>query len=477
MPTYEADVRFAVRFLIDRGIRGALDDPRRVDSGARGRPRGRPGVRRAPARPRRLDAPALGPLLRHRDRPGGREPAVGGAPRMRRLGGPHARPRGHAAARRGWRDTPRRPICSPPSPTGCGRSTRTCSPAGTWSTSTCACSPPSRSATAVCSSWAAGRARSASRGAWRRGPSRASVPGRVVLDGIQLLRGASVRMESYGLDAVAREVLGEGKTLAGGDGGREILRLFEEDRAALAEYNRTDARLALEILERMQLVELAVARSRLTGLAPDRMGASIAAFDFLYLAELGRRGKVAPTVGLGDEEPGEHGGRPRPRAAARALRERPGVRLQEPLPEPDPHLRARPDQPARRRGGRAGGPGGPERRRLPARARHPAGDARRALPAPGGGAAGGRPGRRLRDQDPDELVLRRARHPRLPLPQPGGGERDHRLRPPGAALDARDGSRSAARGCSTATPTACSSSRARRTRRRRGGWARSWRRG
>jgi DNA polymerase-2 len=144
--------------------------------------------------------------------------------------------------------------------------------------------------------------------AWRRGPSRASVPGRVVLDGIQLLRGASVRMESYGLDAVAREVLGEGKTLVGGDGGREILRLFAEDRAALAEYNRTDARLALEILERMQLVELAVARSRLTGLAPDRMGASIAAFDFLYLEELGRRGMVAPTVGLGDEEPGETAG-------------------------------------------------------------------------------------------------------------------------------------------------------------------------
>jgi len=143
---------------------------------------------------------------------------------------------------------------------------------------------------------------------WRRGPSRASVPGRVVLDGIQALRGASVRMESYGLDAVAREVLGEGKTLEGGDGGREILRLWEEDRVAFAEYNLTDARLALEILERLKLVELAVARSRLTGLAPDRMGASIAAFDFLYLEELGRRGKVAPTVGTGDEEAGETAG-------------------------------------------------------------------------------------------------------------------------------------------------------------------------
>ena len=143
---------------------------------------------------------------------------------------------------------------------------------------------------------------------FRRGPSHASVAGRTVLDGIQLLRGASIRMESYALDAVAREVLGEGKTHSAGEGGREILRLFEEDRAALAEYNLTDARLALEILEHFQLVELAVERSRLTGLAPERLGASIAAFDFLYLSELGRRGVVAPTVGSGGEAPGETAG-------------------------------------------------------------------------------------------------------------------------------------------------------------------------
>ena len=48
-----------------------------------------------------------------------------------------------------------------------------------------------------------------------RGARQASVPGRVVLDGIQLLRGAFVRMDDYALDTVARAVLGEGKTLAG----------------------------------------------------------------------------------------------------------------------------------------------------------------------------------------------------------------------------------------------------------------------
>ncbi len=129
-----------------------------------------------------------------------------------------------------------------------------------------------------------------------RGSVQATVPGRVVLDGIQLLRGAFIRMDDYGLDAVARSVLGEGKTLAATDKAEEILRLFKEDRPRLVEYNRTDARLALEILKRLRLVELTVERSRLTGLPPDRVASSIAAFDSLYLSELGRRGVVAPSV-------------------------------------------------------------------------------------------------------------------------------------------------------------------------------------
>ncbi len=137
-----------------------------------------------------------------------------------------------------------------------------------------------------------------------RGPRQASIPGRVVLDGIQLLRSSFIRMDDYGLDAVARTVLGEGKTLAARDKGQEILRLFEEARPRFVEYNRTDARLALEILERKRLVELSVERSRLTGLPLDRVSSSIAAFDFLYLSELGRRRVVAPSVrAAGDAEP------------------------------------------------------------------------------------------------------------------------------------------------------------------------------
>ncbi len=130
------------------------------------------------------------------------------------------------------------------------------------------------------------------------GSSSASIPGRLVLDGVDLLRGAFVRMDRYGLDAVAREVLGEGKALAGevDDRVEEILSNFRHDLPAFCHYARTDARLALEIVERLNLVNLAFARSALTGMPPDRVAASIASFDFLYLSALGRRGRVAPTV-------------------------------------------------------------------------------------------------------------------------------------------------------------------------------------
>ncbi|HME38149.1 MAG TPA: DNA polymerase II [Steroidobacteraceae bacterium] len=130
------------------------------------------------------------------------------------------------------------------------------------------------------------------------GSGQASIPGRLVLDGIDLLRGAFVRMEEYSLDAVARAVLGEGKAVAGDVRDRisEILQNYRHDLAAFALYARTDARLAFDILARLDLVRLAYARSRLTGMTPDRVAASIASFDFLYLTELKAVGIVAPSV-------------------------------------------------------------------------------------------------------------------------------------------------------------------------------------
>jgi DNA polymerase-2 len=105
-------------------------------------------------------------------------------------------------------------------------------------------------------------------------------------------------MDEYSLDAVAKQVLGEGKALEGDVRDRvgEIMQRYHEDLEAFALYARTDARLALEIVERLDLIHLAFTRSKLAGMTPDRVAASIASFDFLYLAALADRGVVAPTV-------------------------------------------------------------------------------------------------------------------------------------------------------------------------------------
>jgi len=138
------------------------------------------------------------------------------------------------------------------------------------------------------------------------GSGSATISGRVVLDGIDLLRGAFVRMDDYSLDAVAKAVLGEGKHVEGDVQDRvgEILHNYRHDLPSFALYARTDARLALQIVERLKLIELAFARSRLTGMMPDRVAASIASFDAVYLEALHRRQIVAPSVRFDENQGG-----------------------------------------------------------------------------------------------------------------------------------------------------------------------------
>ena len=127
----------------------------------------------------------------------------------------------------------------------------------------------------------------------------------MVLDGMDWLRAAFWSFESFALESVARALLGRGKHDLSGDAGGdsdshdkvgEINRLYREDRARLAAYNIEDCRLVTEIFARAGLVEFALRRAELTGLAMDRLGGSVAAFDNLYLPRLHRRGRVAPDV-------------------------------------------------------------------------------------------------------------------------------------------------------------------------------------
>lgn len=129
---------------------------------------------------------------------------------------------------------------------------------------------------------------------------RALVAGRVVLDGLALLRGAFIKLPDYRLETAAQTVLGRGKLIAGDDRSAEIEHNYRHDPQRLVDYNLEDARLVSDILEVTGLVKLAVERSLLTGMPLDRVGAAIASIDSMYLPELRRRGLVAPSVGAVD---------------------------------------------------------------------------------------------------------------------------------------------------------------------------------
>ena len=138
---------------------------------------------------------------------------------------------------------------------------------------------------------------------WRRSRESAErhyvlIPGRAVLDGIELMRTATYSFEDFSLEYVSRRLLGRGKLVEDVEQrGEEISRLFETDKPALADYNLEDCRLVWDIFEKEKLWDFAIERASLTGLELDRYGGSVAAFDYLYLPRLHRKGYVAPDPG------------------------------------------------------------------------------------------------------------------------------------------------------------------------------------
>jgi len=118
-----------------------------------------------------------------------------------------------------------------------------------------------------------------------------------VLDGIDTLKSATYQFESFALEAVAQEVLQEGKLIHDVENrGEEIVNLFHHDKLALARYNLQDCKLVLDIFDRLKLIEFAVQRARLTGLPLDKVGGSVMAFEHQYLPRLHRLGYVAPNI-------------------------------------------------------------------------------------------------------------------------------------------------------------------------------------
>lgn len=129
-----------------------------------------------------------------------------------------------------------------------------------------------------------------------------TIPGRLALDGIELLKSATYNFTSFKLDDVGQQLLGEGKLiktnpLNSQQRGQEITTLYKTNKPQLAKYNLQDCKLVWDIFAKTKLFEFAIVRSQLTGLLMDRMGGSVAAFEFSYLPKLHRKGYIAPNLG------------------------------------------------------------------------------------------------------------------------------------------------------------------------------------
>ena len=135
----------------------------------------------------------------------------------------------------------------------------------------------------------------------------ASAAGRLIIDGIEALRSATWNFPSFSLEHVAQTLLGEGKSIDNPyDRMAEIERRFVEDKPALARYNLKDCELVTRIFARTELIRFLLERASVTGLAVDRSGGSVAAFEHLYMPLMHRQGYVAPNLGdiVGENSPG-----------------------------------------------------------------------------------------------------------------------------------------------------------------------------
>lgn len=135
--------------------------------------------------------------------------------------------------------------------------------------------------------------------------SSADVPGRQVLDALNLIRDPFIKeapsikkakFDSYSLEDVSQEILNEGKLLKGKSRHDEIEELFKKNQKKLVEYNLQDCKLAYDILDKTKTIDLAIERSTLTGIRLNRITASITSFDSLYIREARKKGLVSPTT-------------------------------------------------------------------------------------------------------------------------------------------------------------------------------------
>ena len=72
----------------------------------------------------------------------------------------------------------------------------------------------------------------------------------MVLDGINILKESFIKLDDYKLDTAAEHFVGEKKLIQFGNKGQEIVDLYNNDQEKLIAYNRKDAKLVLQILDK-----------------------------------------------------------------------------------------------------------------------------------------------------------------------------------------------------------------------------------
>lgn len=143
----------------------------------------------------------------------------------------------------------------------------------------------------------------------------AQATGRLIIDGIEALKSAFWNFNSFSLESVSRELLGEGKAINNPwDRMQEIDRRFAENKPALAHYNLKDCELVTRIFQHTELMPFLLERATFNGLPVDRHGGSVASFSHLYLPRMHRAGFVAPGIGevAPEASPGGYVMDPRP---------------------------------------------------------------------------------------------------------------------------------------------------------------------
>ncbi len=128
--------------------------------------------------------------------------------------------------------------------------------------------------------------------------SKVEVIGRQVLDALALMKVSFIKVKDYKLDTVAGTILKDTKLIraTGEEKHKEIDNLWKNNKEKLVAYNLKDAELVVRIIEKTGILKLTILRSLLTGMPLDRVNASIASFDSLYIRECIKKKLVVPTA-------------------------------------------------------------------------------------------------------------------------------------------------------------------------------------